>query len=153
MTQAAADPLAGAGVSGCGIYLEERCEAGSQQRCEVYDAAGDSWVDTPDDLLRRVLLYDRWYDLYSSPQGQCAERVFGADTSPDMDEATWADPAMHHHYAGRGDSAIWTGAAVHADAFRYAVTGTQADYERLERGIRVLLTKFDVTGVPGYLSR
>jgi len=40
-----------------------------------------------------------------------------------------------------------------AAILRYAVTGTEADYARMEQHVRDLVTMYDVTGVPGYLCR
>ena len=58
------DPLAGGAVESCAVYQAERCEGGTLQRCAVYDTAAQAFVDAPDPLLRRLLLYERWYDLY-----------------------------------------------------------------------------------------
>ena len=147
------DPLAESSTVGCKVYLEESCVGGALQRCEIYDSGAQAFVDDPPALLRRVFLYDRYHDLYASPDLQTAEPVFTGAMPADTPESVWGDPAVFHHYAGNGDSAIWTGAATNADIFRYAVTGTEADYERMEDRIKALLLKFDVTGVPGYLAR
>jgi hypothetical protein len=148
-----ADPLAGAGVESCPVFLDERCAEGRRQRCDVYDTGAGAFTDAPDPLLRRVLLYDRWYDKYHSPDGQTGERVFRGPTPGDMPGAEWGAPAHFAGWAGEGDSAIWTGAALTADIFRYMVTGTEADRGRMEAKTRALLTKFEVTGIPGYLAR
>jgi hypothetical protein len=100
-----------------------------------------------------VLLYERWYDLYQSPDGQTAERRFTAPIAAGTAESAWADPALFAGYDGMGDSAIWTGTALNAILLRYLETGTEADYARLEAKVRTLLTLFDVTGIPGYLAR
>jgi hypothetical protein len=71
----------------------------------------------------------------------------------DTPEEVWSDPANFRSWAGEGDAAIWTGAALVADAFRYLVTGTEADHARMEAKTRDLLRAFEVTGVPGYLAR
>lgn len=146
------DPLAG-GPESCPVYEEARCVEGRAQRCALYDPVGGAFVEEPDPLLRRVYLYDRWYDLYHSPDGQTGERTFRGATPGGLPEAEWGAPEHFLHYDGEGDSAIWTGAALNADAFRYAVTGTEADYRRMEAKVRALVTKFDVTGIPGYLAR
>lgn len=149
------DPLAGGEVEGCPTYLESRCEGGVSQVCAVYDTGTSAFVDDGDvdPLLRRVFLYDRWYELYGSPDGQTGERLFTIETTPEMPEAEWASMDVFAGFAGRGDSAIWTGVALTADIYRYMSTGTQADYQRMVRRLRTLLTKFDVTGIPGYLAR
>lgn len=149
----AADPLAGGAVTSCPIYQDERCTAGTRQVCEIYDPAASAFVDDPDPLLRRVFLYDRWYDKYASPLGMTAERVFDGAMPVDTPEQEWSDPARFHHWAGLGDSGIWTGAALVSDIFRYAATRTEADYQRMEDKVRTMLLSFEVTGIPGYLSR
>ncbi len=147
------DLLADGAKTGCRVYLEERCQAGGLQRCEIYDTTTGAFVDDPDPLLRRVFLYDRWYDLYSSPVGLTAERVFTGPMPGDTPEVEWSSPENFSHWAGAGDAAIWTGAALVSDIFRYSATGTEADYGRMEDKVRTLLRNFEVTGVPGYLAR
>ena len=151
--QAPPDPFAAGPLRSCPVVDAERCEAGRRQRCTLHDTASGTLAEDVDPLLRRAYLYDRWYDLYASPDGQTAERAFTEDTPPETPEAVWGAPERFYDYSGRGDSAIWTGVALSADAFRYATTGTEADYRRMEDRVRTLLTMFDVTGVPGYLAR
>ena len=153
--EAPADPLGDGDPESCPVFQQERCgpESGTAQVCDIYDPGAGAFVAAPDGLLRRVYLYDRWYDLYGSPDGQTAERAYSADMAPDAPEEVWSDPSTFAHWAGAGDSAIWTGAALTADAFRYLSTGTEADYRRMEDKVRALVLKFDVTGIPGYLAR
>lgn len=147
------DPLAASGLDSCPVYQEETCQGGVLKRCAIYDVGASSFVSQPDPLLEKVYLYDRWYDLHSSPQGLTAERVFDGAMPGDTPEAEWSSLNRFSHWAGAGDAAIWTGAALVSDTFRYAVNGTEADYQRMENRVRVLLRNFDVTGVPGYLAR
>ncbi|MBW2702579.1 MAG: hypothetical protein JRF33_17305, partial [Deltaproteobacteria bacterium] len=147
------DRLEGRDVDSCPVYLEERCEGTRQQRCEIYDTQSDVFVDDPDPLLRRVYLYDRWYDFYCSPQGLTAERVFTGPMPGSTPESEWSLLENFDRWAGSGDAAIWTGAALVSDIFRYTQTGTEADYQRMEDKVRALLLNFDVTGIPGYLAR
>lgn len=148
------DPLAGSDVESCAVYLETRCEAGTLQRCGVYDPAAEGFVEDPDPLLRRALLFDRWRDLYTSPAGQAIDRDFqGGDMMPGTPEEEWTSMERFRCYCGTGDGGIWTGWATVAAVLRYTQTGTEADYQRMEQQVRDLLTMYDVTGVPGYLSR
>ncbi len=149
----AADPLTDAEVVSCPVYLDERCEDGQRLRCDLYDTGAASWADAPDPLLRRAYLYDRWYDRFSSPDGQTAERLFKVAMPGDAPEEVWTSAEAFAGWAGEGDSAIWTGAALNAAIYRYAATGTEADYARMEAKVRDLVLKFDVTGIPGYLAR
>ncbi len=148
-----ADPLPAANLESCPVYAEETCVAGTRRQCKIYDVGASRFVAQPDPLLEKVYLYDRWYDLHSSPMGLTAERLFNERIPGDMPESEWSSIDRFNGWAGAGDAGIWTGAALVSDAFRYAVTRTEADYERMEERVRVLVRNFDVTGVPGYLSR
>src|SRR5687768_11888942 len=147
------DPLSGSGRTSCPVYLEERCEGGVVQRCEIFDAGAGAFVDEPDPLIHRVYLYDRWYDRFSSPLGLTGERVFVGAMPGSAPESVWTSSASFAGWAGMGDAGIWTGAALVSDIFRYTATRTEADYLRMEEKTRALIRSFQVTGIPGYLSR
>ncbi|MBM4398058.1 MAG: hypothetical protein FJ087_20520 [Deltaproteobacteria bacterium] len=148
-----ADPLKGTGIESCATYLEERCEAGKLRKCGVYDPAAKAFVAEPDPLLKRVLLWERWRDLYSTADGMTTERTFNVATPPGTPESEWSKPERFASHQGMGDSGIWTGWTVIGRILRYAQTGTEADYERMEDGVRTLLAMYDVSGVPGYFIR
>ena len=147
------DPLEGSAVESCALYLEERCEEGVLQSCQVYDLGSSSFPETVEPALNRALLFDRWYDLYHQPHGMTAERYFSSETLAGTPESVWGDPDYFANYAGTGDAAIWTGVALETYALRYLQSGTEADYQRMETKTRQLQTLFDVTGIPGYLAR
>lgn len=148
-----ADPLQGSGIVSCGIYQQERCEAGKRYRCNVYDTVSTSFVSDPDPLLHRVLLFERWYDLYHSPNSLRVERQFKSATPPGTPEADWASLEHFDRYLGEGDSALHSWPGMMAKMIRYSLSGTEADYQRLEKYVRDYLTLFSVTGIPGYLAR
>ena len=148
-----ADPLADAGLESCAIYQQERCAGQGAETCAVWDTATQGWVDEPDPLFRRVLLYERWYDLYHQPMGVTADRFFSGPTPAGTPESEWGAPAHFGWHGGVGDGPIWTGKALTAYILRYLQTGTAADYARIEEKIRKMLVLFDVTGIPGYLAR
>lgn len=147
------DPLTDSDIVSCALYHQERCSEGARQVCALYEPATERWVDSPDPMLERALWYDRWYELYHSPDGQTADRYFTTGIEPGAPEEDWGDPDLFASFHGKGDSAIWTGMALHAHMFRYLETGTEADYQRFEDKVRVLLDLFEITGVPGYLAR
>lgn len=149
----AADPFAASAIESCATYQQERCVAATQMRCAVYDVDQTEFVSSPDPLLERVLLYDRWYDLYHSPDGQRAVRVFKESIDPGTPESDWGQPEKFQAWTAIGDSAIFTGGALVAKVFRYASWGTEAEYQRMEAQVRQSLLMFDVTGIPGYLAR
>ena len=53
----------------------------------------------------------------------------------------------------QGDSAGFGDTLMNSVMFRYAVTGTEADYQRFESWLRGQVMKFDATGMDGYLAR
>jgi hypothetical protein len=122
-------------------------------RCDVYDVDQSEFVASPDALLQRVLLYDRWYDLYHSPDGQRAIRVFTDSIAAGTPEADWGKLSRFEGWTAIGDSAVFTGGALMSKTFRYASWGTEADYLRMEEQVRKVLLLFDVTGIPGHLAR
>ncbi len=148
-----ADPLDGKSVESCALYQEETCVGGELRRCQVYDVASEAFVEDVDPLLERVFLYDRWRDLYNSPDGQAVDRDFIGEVMPGVQESEWGSPDKFEAYWGAGDGGIWTGWSTVASILRYAQTGTRADYARMEQQVRDLVTMYDVTGVPGYLCR
>ena len=147
------DPLEGSDVVSCALYQDERCENGVLQSCTLYDTQKKDWVAQPDPLLRRALLFDRWRDLYNSPDGQAIDRDFSVDVQPGSSESEWGKPENFAGYWGAGDGGIWTGWATVSDILRYSQTGTEADYQRMEQQVRDMVTMYEVTGIPGYLVR
>ena len=147
------DPLADSSVQSCATYLEERCVAGALSRCDLYDPANEAYVDDPPALLHRAMLFDRWRDLYNSPDGQAIDRDFLSPTLAGTPESDWGSLDNFKCYCGAGDGGIWTGWSVVSAILRYSETGTRAEYERMEEQVRQLLTMWEVTEIPGYLSR
>ncbi|MDP6943522.1 MAG: hypothetical protein QF464_05180 [Myxococcota bacterium] len=152
--EAPQDPLADGPVESCAVFREEDCGPGGTTRhCDLYDVEAAAFDEAPEAMLRRAYQYDRWYDLFSSPDGQTAERLFTEEMPPGTAEEVWTDPANFAGWSGAGDSAIWTGTALNAFILRYLHTGTEADYQRMEEKARVMLRFFEVTRIPGYLAR
>ena len=147
------DPLQGSNVESCPILGATMCVGATQRQCAIYDVDHGRFEDAPDAMQERAYLYDRWYDLYASPDGQTAERLYRQAMPPGTPESVWGDPANLAGWAGAGDSAIWTGTALNSFVLRYLHTGTEADYRRMEEKTRVMLRFFEVTGIPGYLAR
>jgi hypothetical protein len=147
------NPLEGSEVESCALFQEERCVDGKLQSCSVYDVPEGKWVEDPDPMFKRVLLFDRWRDLYNSPDGQAVDRDFSKEVLPGTPEEEWSHPDYFDGYWGSGDGGIWTGWSTVASILRYAQTGTEADYQRMEQQVRDMVTMYDVTGVPGYVCR
>lgn len=147
------NPLDEITVKSCALYRQQTCDGGVSKRCVLYDTKAKQFVETPDPLLHRVLLYDRWYDLYHSPNGLRVDRLFNKGIAPGTDEAIWGSLENFARFGGAGDSALHAWPAIVSKALRYVLSGTEADYQRLEREVRRYLLLFQVTGIPGYLAR
>ncbi len=148
-----ADPLKDSMVASCAVYLEEKCEGGTLKRCDIYDTTTQAFVDSPDPLLRRAFLFDRWRDVYQTPDGQAIDRDFNGATPPGTPESVWGANDHLGGFWGTGDGGIWTGWSVVASVLRYSQTGTQADYDRMEQHVKDILAMYEVTGIPGYFTR
>jgi hypothetical protein len=115
------------------------------KKCELYDVAGSSWV-TPDpaaSLHDRARAYNQWLRR----DGMAAGSVGSAHYA---DPGTWADV---DNMNGIGDSAIWTGTYLAAEALRLEATGAadaRANVKALAGKLHVLM---NVAGQPGLLSR
>ena len=136
----------------CAVYENTRCNGTKKQVCAVWDTDKKAFIE-PDGLLKRELLYERWYDLYLNIHGITAGRVFNQAFQADAPESAWADPTKFAGFNGTGDGAIWTGTAMVAYDLRYALTGSPADYARMEKKARDTLALFECTGIPGHLAR
>lgn len=137
-----------AGVSACGVLDEVR----DGKRCRTFDTTTGTFVEA-DAFTRRAYLYERWLDLHVTPEGQVANRMHARALAPDEAEASWSDESIFTEWAGFGDSSLWTHTALIAAALRYASTGTDADYARMEEYARAALRFFDATGAEGYQAR
>ncbi|MBI5481027.1 MAG: hypothetical protein HY906_19370 [Deltaproteobacteria bacterium] len=113
--------------------------------CELYDLGTASWV-TP---APAAALHDRAraYNLWLRRDGMAA----GGVGSPHYaDPGTWTDiDAMH----GIGDSAIWTGTYLAAEALRLEATGAADARSNVKHLAETLHVWMNVAGQPGLLSR
>ncbi len=131
-------------------------DGGSQ--CRVYDLTRDAFEDegdgTPDDsLVRRAFLYERWLDLYNAPEKEVVVRNMTRAMAPTDPESVFGDDQYLGLNDDHGDSAGFGGRGQVAALFRYAVTGSEADRERLEDWVRGSVMQWDATGMDGYLAR
>jgi hypothetical protein len=147
------DLLSGADVQGCARFGDAVCEDGVTETCSLYDTTTGSWVDDPDPLLERVLMYERWSEDYNAPDGLTSDRDFNQAIPSGTPESVWGDPALFHRYDGFGDSGMWSSVRLHGSMLRYLETGTEADYARFEDQARAVIGLFEVTGIPGHLAR
>ena len=126
-----AAPAVPASLTTCNVLGE----AQGTQRCRIYDTKAQAFSDTgeggkasADALARRVFLFERWLDLYVAPEKQVVVRNMTeamADTDP---ESRFGDEKYLGFWDDHGDSAGFGEPGQIAALYRYAVTGTEADY-------------------------
>lgn len=128
-------PAVPASLTTCNVLGEVQ----GARRCRIYDTKAQAFSDTGDGskasadaLARRVFLFERWLDLYVAPEKQVVVRNMTepmADTDP---ESRFGDEKYLGFWDDHGDSAGFGEPGQIAALYRYAVTGTEADYQRLE---------------------
>jgi hypothetical protein len=121
--------------------------------CSLYDTKSGAFTDAPDPLLRRVLLYQRWMDKYSTVEKQLGVRVLTTPMLPGDPESRFSDESLLAGYDALGDSASYAEETGIAAAFQCAVTGSDAACARMEEYVRGSVKQFEVTGIDGYLAR
>ncbi len=101
------------------------------------------WTILAQDVLqKRAYDHDLWANTYHfNPYGSVGYVYFETPSSYEI-----------HHYSF-GDSTIWTGTYLAAEAFRYAVTGQAEAKENAIRTIGALDAHLKITQVPGYIAR
>lgn len=143
-----------AGVEGCALIGDT--QAG--RTCAIYDTQKRAFSETPDgtplDLLaRRVFLYERWMDLYTSADRQVAVRNMTEAMAPGDPESRFGDAKYLGHWDDQGDSAGFGDTMMLSVLFHYAVSGNDAEYARMESWVRGQVRQWDSTGLDGYLAR
>lgn len=135
----------GACVSGA---CSDACRLGETQggqTCELYDVASDSWVavDPEGALHDRARAYTQWLHRDGV--------AFGG-----VGNARYTDPPDYttvEHLGGLGDSAIWTGTYLAAEALRLKATGAADARRNVVDLVNTLHLWFNVSGDPGMLAR
>jgi hypothetical protein len=130
----------GEGSDECNLGEED-----SGRSCELYDISSGSWVE-PDpgafmhDRSRAYNMRLRRDSLYHGGVGN----------------ATYFDPPDYTdvaYWGGLGDSAIWTGSYLAAEALRLMDTGSQDARQNVKRLVETLHMWFNISGDPGVLAR
>lgn len=120
-------------------------ETDAGKTCELFDVTSGSWV-SPDPVASmndRSRAYNMWLrrdGLYHGGVGN----------------ATYSDPPNYTnivYWGGLGDSAIWTGSYLAAEALRLMDTGSPDARENVKRLVETLHLWFNVVGDPGVLAR
>jgi hypothetical protein len=126
----------------------DECRLGDAQggkSCALWDIAAGAWA-TPDPATK---LHDRSraYDLWLERDG----RPFGG-----VGSARYTDPGTYAKIEGingLGDSAIWTGTYLAAEALRLKATGAADARARVLSIVETLHLFMSVSGDPGLLAR
>jgi len=135
-----------AGACSASACVDE-CVLGATDKgatCKLWSLTGHAFV-TPDpagNLHDRARDYDRSLRATNMPAG--------AVMNADFADATLATIS---HYDGFHDSAIWTGSALAAEAWRLLATGSPDAAAQVAAITRTLHGNFTATGDPGYLAR
>lgn len=140
-------------IESCSIIAETRCDEGVLSRCALYDANVDTWAIEVPPMTEQAFWFERYYDLYHRANGLSMDIEFSDHMLPGTPESEWSKPEAFRRYDGRGDSSGWTGTALWGAAARYAVTGTEADYERMLSQTEAMAFLYEVTNVPGMMAR
>ncbi len=95
-----------------------------------------------DALEERAMAYEAWFnEFHVSPYGGSGYAYFEEPDSYEIKGYSF------------GDSTIWTGAYLAAEAFRYAVTGSSTAKANAIRTVHALDTHLKITQVPGFIAR
>ncbi len=103
-----------------------------------YDESGE---DGP--WRQKAQGYDDWHKTWAQPDYGCNVHQYFADD-------TYTEVTGYH---GHGDSCIWTGTYLGAQAFRYHVTGEQEAKDNAMRMAQALDRLLHVNGKTGFISR
>ena len=137
-----------AAVESCAVLGEVK----DGRRCKVYDTKAQAFAPA-DAFTNRVFLYERWLDLYNTAERQVIVRNLKEPMAPGDPESRWSDARYLDYLDDFGDSAGFGEEAQISASYRYAVTGTEADYQRLESYVRGSVLQWEATGMEGYLAR
>jgi hypothetical protein len=126
----------------------DSCRLGDTQGgkvCELYDVATGAWV-TPDPAVSmhdRARAYAKWLHRDGMAFG-------GVGSARYSDPPTYSDV---EYLDGLGDSAIWTGTYLAAEALRLKATGAADARKNVVDLVETLHLWFNVSGDPGMLAR
>ncbi len=117
---------------------------GTDGTCGLWDLALGTFVE-PDPVafaVDRARDYDARLFVHNLPHGAVANTHY---TDSSLEELSF--------HADLGDSALWTGSLLAAEAWRAEATGSPAAAARMATLVETLHRDFAITGHPGYLAR
>jgi len=121
---------------------DKRTVSGVTQECLLYSMAKDGPTSPGKGLHDRSRQYNAWLRAWHLPGGTVADARFADTTYQKV-----------NGWDGTGDSAIWTGSYLAAEALRLKVTGSPDAAANVEALVDAIHRLFEVTGYAGYLAR
>jgi hypothetical protein len=121
---------------------ETRTVGGKTETCKLFSVAKNQTVSLSNGLHDRARLYNAWLRKWHLPGGTVGDTSFT--------NTTYAQVAGYH---GTGDSAIWTGSYLAAEALRLKHTGSKDAEKNVETMVEAIHRLFLVTGHPGFMAR
>jgi hypothetical protein len=130
------------------LACSDECDLGDSQAgkdCALYDLKTQSWAAPAPAASRhdRARAFAEWLHRDGMAHG-------GVGSTAYSDPPSYKKPATMH---GIGDSAIWTGTYLAAEALRLKATGAAAARARVKSLVATLHLWFNVSGAPGMLAR
>ncbi|MCK5797741.1 MAG: hypothetical protein KAI47_11185 [Deltaproteobacteria bacterium] len=134
----------------CSATCADECDldttrqvGGKSETCGLFSVATKSFIPlSKEGLHDRARRHNAWIRAHHLPGGTINDLQFKT--------AALKVPAR---YNGLGDSAIWTGTYLAAEALRLKVTGSKDALASVEHLVDTIHRLFAVNGHPGYLSR
>jgi hypothetical protein len=129
-------------------FCSDACNLGEvdgSRSCELFDIGSASWlsVDPKASMHDRARAYNQWLRRDNLPYGGVGNAIYA-------DAPTYSDVAA---YMGHGDSAIWTGTYLAAEALRLKSTGSADARANVSYLVSTLHRWFNISGAPGILVR
>ena len=149
----ASESLLPLSVPSCSLIAERQCIDGRMHECAIYDPSIQGFPDPPPPFTERIFFQDRYMDLYQSTENSGLGYYTTGYQAPGTAESEWTAPENLDRYVDHGDGAFYMGLYLFAAAHRYAITGTEADYDRMVMLLEKQLNNWRVNGVPGYMIR
>jgi len=121
---------------------DTRTKSGKTETCKLVTHATGKPAAITKGLHDRSRVHNAWIRKNHLPAGQLANARF--KTTSHKTVVGWG---------GTGDSAIWTGTYLAAEAFRLKVTGAPDARANVRKLVEAVHQQFKVHGHPGYLAR
>ena len=114
---------------------------GATETCKLFSVAKNAAVSPGTGMHDRARAYNAWLRKHHLPAG--------------LNAAYFTDASLTNvaFWSGTGDSALWTGAYLAAEALRYQATGSADAQQNLQHVVEYVHRLFKVTGYPGFMVR